>query len=379
MKQKILFAALASALALPLATTSFAQNNDSSGASASSTRSAQVKESRNDMRASELMGKNVKNQQGEDLGKVEDVLVNTNSGRVQYTVLSFGGFMGMGDKLFAFPLDAFDRSQQRDHLVLNVSKERLEKAEGFDKDKWPNYRADGKAFDSARKNFGSETKTQGSADDHRHLVRLSELVGQDVNDRQGSGLGEIEDVVVDMGRGRISYVVLDFDAQGASNGRLIPVPLTALAAPEKSGDDMVLNIDRDRLDQKRGIERNNWPNLNDQGFQRNMDSYFATMTGGQKTAEERRQQTSGESMTSDAKNGEVKRNAEMNKQEERRATAGSAGGSERRPDSSGASGSSGNSADENKGVTHAEKDASDMSGPTQPRPASDTTNRLREN
>lgn len=378
MKKKILIASLASALTLPMAMTSHAQNNDTSGASASSTRSAQT-ESRNDMRASELIGKNVRNQKGDDLGQVEDVLVNVNSGRVQYTVLSFGGFMGMGDKLFAFPLSAFDRSQQRDHLVLNVSEERLKNAEGFDKNNWPNYRNDPGFFERVRNFFGTQSTQDDTPQGQRNMMRLSEMIGQDVNDRSGKDAGEIEDVVVDMGRGRVSYVVLDFDAQGAGEDKLVPLPLNALSAPRQQGENVALNIDRAQLDQKRGIDRNNWPNLNDQSFQRNMDSYFSTVTGGQKTAEQRRQQTSGESMTSDRKNGEVKRNAEMNEHEERRATAGSAGKEEVGPQSSGASESSGESAGGGEGVTHAGKDASEMSGPTQPRPASDTTNRLREN
>lgn len=391
MKQKMLMAALASALALPLASTAFAQNNDSSGASASSAKSAQIKESRNDMRASELMGKNVRNQKGEDLGKVEDVLVNVNSGRVQYTVLSFGGFMGMGDKLFAIPLSAFDRSQQRDHLVLNVSEDRLKNAEGFDKNNWPNYRNDPGFMERVRNAFGGDRSQDETPQGQRNMMRLSEMIGQDVNDRNGKEVGEIEDVVVDMGRGRISYVVLDFDAQGAGNDRLVPIPLSALSAPQKDGDNVALNIDRSRLDQKRGIDRNKWPNLNDQGFQRNMDSYFATVTGAQKTAEQRRQETSGESMTSGSENGSVNRNAEMNRQEEKRATAGSASPAAGREDTSGASGESrredGKSRSEERsesrrgdaGVTRAERDASEMSGPTQPRSADDTTNRLRQN
>lgn len=391
MKQKLLVAALASALALPFATTSFAQNSDSSGASASSAKSSQIKESRNDMRASELLGKNVRNQKGEDLGKVEDVLVNVNSGRVQYTVLSFGGFMGMGDKLFAIPLSAFDRSQQRDHLVLNVSEERLKNAEGFDKNNWPNYRNDQGFMARTRNSFGGDSGQDETAQSQRHMMRLSEMIGQDVNDRNGKEVGEIEDVVVDMGRGRISYVVLDFDAEGAGKDRLVPIPLSALSAPQKDGENVALNIDRSRLDQKRGIDRDKWPNLNDQGFQRNMDSYFATVTGAQKTAEQRRQETSGESMTSDSKNGTVKRNAEMNRQEEKRATAGSASPAEGREDTSGASGESRKDEDKKRseersesrrgdaGVTRAERDASEMSGPTQPRSAGDTTNRLRQN
>lgn len=380
MKKKMIVAAFASALTLPMASTALAQDTETSGASASSTKSAQQQQNRNDMRASDLMGKSVRNQQGKDLGKVEDVLVNVNSGRVQYTVLSFGGFLGMGDKLFAFPLDAFDRSQQGDELVLNVSEERLKNAEGFDKDNWPNYREDPSFYERTKRFLGTQSTQDETPEGRRHMMRLSQMIGQDVSDQQGRDLGEIEDVVVDLGRGRISYVALEF-TEGSGSDKLIPVPLKALQAPRESGGNVVLNIDRERLDEKRGIDRNKWPNLNDQGFQRNMDSYFSTITGGQKTAQQRRQDSSGNSITSDSENGEVKRNADMNKNEERRATSGSAGSSEDRQGSSGKSDSSERDQETSgeSGKTRAGRDASSMSGPTQPRSSSDTTNRLRDN
>src|SRR5690606_22336037 len=212
MKKNLIAMALSSALAVPLASTAIAQESDTSGASRSSSQSSSAQELRNNMRASDLLGKTVRNKEGKDLGEVEDVLVNMNSGRVQYTVLSFGGFMGMGDKLFAIPLDSFDRSQQRDHLVLNVSEERLKNAEGFDKDKWPNYREDPGFFERARSAFGSQASQDDNSEGYRHMMRLSELMGENVNGSQGRDISEVEDVVVDMGRGRISCVALDFHA-----------------------------------------------------------------------------------------------------------------------------------------------------------------------
>src|SRR5690606_40973948 len=65
------------------------------------------------------------------------------------------------------PLDSFDCSQQRDHLVLNVSEERLKKAEGFDEDKWPNYREDPGFFERARseeRRVGKECRSRWPPD-----------------------------------------------------------------------------------------------------------------------------------------------------------------------------------------------------------------------
>jgi sporulation protein YlmC with PRC-barrel domain len=88
--------------------------------------------------ASSLKGDKVVNHQGEDLGEIQEIMVDLDRGRVAYAVLSFGGFLGMGDKLFAIPWQAFSVDTVQKRLVLNTKKELLEKATGFDKTNWPN-------------------------------------------------------------------------------------------------------------------------------------------------------------------------------------------------------------------------------------------------
>ena len=94
-------------------------------------------------RVSKIEEMKVQNSAGEDIGKIKDLVVDFNSGKIAYAALDFGGFLGIGDKYFAVPWNAFserDRSPQNanEHvLVLNVSKERLKNAPGFDKNHWP--------------------------------------------------------------------------------------------------------------------------------------------------------------------------------------------------------------------------------------------------
>lgn len=91
------------------------------------------------MSASSLIGDKVRNAAGEDLGKVEDFMLDTATGRVNYAVLSFGGLLGMGGKYFAVPTEALTLDTQDECFVMNASKEQLENAPGFDKDNWPNF------------------------------------------------------------------------------------------------------------------------------------------------------------------------------------------------------------------------------------------------
>lgn len=87
--------------------------------------------------ANRLIGDPVVNRKGEKLGKIEDLVIHPKGFCVEYAVLSFGGFLGMGDKRFAVPLEALKLSPEERKFILDVDKERLKAAPGFDKDRLP--------------------------------------------------------------------------------------------------------------------------------------------------------------------------------------------------------------------------------------------------
>lgn len=87
--------------------------------------------------ASTVIGTDVKNLQDENLGKIEEIMLDVINGRVMYAVLSFGGFLGLGNKLFAIPWQALRYDHAANAYRLAADKERLKNAPGFDKDEWP--------------------------------------------------------------------------------------------------------------------------------------------------------------------------------------------------------------------------------------------------
>jgi sporulation protein YlmC with PRC-barrel domain len=89
------------------------------------------------MAAATLNGDDVVNAQGENLGEITDIMLDVEGGRIAYAVLSFGGFLGMGDKLYAVPWQALELDADNKRFILNVEKDRLKQAPGFDKDHWP--------------------------------------------------------------------------------------------------------------------------------------------------------------------------------------------------------------------------------------------------
>jgi hypothetical protein len=84
-----------------------------------------------------LKGDDVRNPAGERLGTVEEFMLDLPGGRIAYVVVSFGGFLGVGNKLFAVPPSSFTIDHEDHAVVLSVDKERLKNAPGFDKDHWP--------------------------------------------------------------------------------------------------------------------------------------------------------------------------------------------------------------------------------------------------
>jgi sporulation protein YlmC with PRC-barrel domain len=87
--------------------------------------------------ATTLIGDPVRNSEDEDLGKIEDLMIDLDTGCIVYAVLSFGGILGMGGKLFAIPWSSLRVDMEEECFRFDVDKETLEEAPGFDEDNWP--------------------------------------------------------------------------------------------------------------------------------------------------------------------------------------------------------------------------------------------------
>jgi hypothetical protein len=79
----------------------------------------------------------VRNRMNEKVGSIKEIMIDVPSGRISYAVLAVGGFLGIGERLFAIPGEALNLDEDNRCVILDVDKERLENALGFDKDNWP--------------------------------------------------------------------------------------------------------------------------------------------------------------------------------------------------------------------------------------------------
>lgn len=91
----------------------------------------------NALSAGTLTGDKIRNLDGEDLGHLEEIVIDLDGGRVNYAVLASGGFLGLGEKYFAIPWNMVTVDTENHEVVVDISKATLENAPGFDKGDWP--------------------------------------------------------------------------------------------------------------------------------------------------------------------------------------------------------------------------------------------------
>jgi hypothetical protein len=139
-------------------------------------------EQTNLFRVSSVIGSGVKDYASKDAGKIEDLLID-HEGDAEYAIVSFGGFLGVGDKLFAVPWSAVVVDREDRVVHIDVKKEALEKTPSFSRDKWPDPsdrewgREVKKAWHDASITAAVKTKLAG--------VAPSTLVKVDVDTQQG--------------------------------------------------------------------------------------------------------------------------------------------------------------------------------------------------
>ena len=88
-------------------------------------------------KASGLLGMEIRNKQNEKLGEIKDLVMDLNSGKISYAVLSVGGFLGIGEKLIAIPPGSFTLAEDGSYLTVNADKARIQAAPGFAATSWP--------------------------------------------------------------------------------------------------------------------------------------------------------------------------------------------------------------------------------------------------
>ena len=232
--------------------------------------------------ASTIKGDKVVNAAGDNIGKIEELMIDLDNGRVAYSVLSFGGFLGLGDKLFAIPWQAL-KLRLHDHaFLLDIPKDVLEKAEGFDKDNWPTTREE---LSRSYTYYGYQTYWQTEASEEIELPGKAEperttrkgMAGRDNPDFSSAGtikgdkvvnraednIGKIEELMIDLEDGRVAYAVVSHGGLLGIGSKLFAIPWQALKL-RLHEHAFLLEIPKETLDKAEGFDKDRWPLTRDE-------------------------------------------------------------------------------------------------------------------
>jgi sporulation protein YlmC with PRC-barrel domain len=245
-------------------------------------------------RAADILNLDVRNTKGKDIGSLNDLVIELETGEIRYVALSFGGFAGFNDKLFAVPWKAvkfkFDENDR--FLVVDVTEEQLERARGFDENHWPNF-ADKdwaaqteKDFNTAEEASQDEAKEAKEPSDaglekagdkvvYDAIFRVSSLKGMEVRNAEDESLGQINELVFDLEQGKVAYVALSHGGVLGVGSKLFAVPFGAftlkLEADEKF---MVLDISAEKLKSAPGFDADHWPDMADRDWAADIDRHY---------------------------------------------------------------------------------------------------------
>ncbi len=237
------------------------------------------------LRASEITGMTVKNADGKDLGKIDDLMLDMSEhGCVRYAALSFGGFLGMGDKLFAVPWSAIQFKHDDDddecYALFDVSEQKLKSAPGFDKNQWPDM-ANPRWADAVNHHYAARndeaTKRTAKNDHQMALHRASQAMGMEVRNDKGDDLGKIEDIVLDMRTGKIRYAALSFGGFLGIGDKFFAVPWQAVMVDYDADDDdyfVAFDATKKQLEDAHGFDKDHWPDFGDQKWIAENDRHF---------------------------------------------------------------------------------------------------------
>jgi sporulation protein YlmC with PRC-barrel domain len=268
-------------------------------------------------KASDVIGKTVLNNQGEKLGKVEDLALDVESGRIVQVILSTGGFIGIGDTLTAVPPGALHCDAAHKVLHLDADKEKLTGAPKFETSKLAdcsdskhlaavyryygqepafNFIQTGDAVVDGQPNTVSTRKADGTWDKSRlaseskctipasrlgQIQKASKLTGTSVKNLQDEKLGNVENILVDLSSGRIVAVIVSSGGFLGMGDELSAVPPTALRFTTDR-DTLQLDTTKEMLTAAPHFKANQWPDFAQPSYAGgvyrayNVEPYFAT-------------------------------------------------------------------------------------------------------
>ena len=225
-------------------------------------------------RATDLRGLTVKNQQGDTLGEIEELVLDVQDGRIAYVVLDFGGWFDLGGKHVAAPWNALALKPGARDITLNMDQDKLRQAPSFERTYGPDAVERAWLVD-VHKFYGvpPHPSLQVVTAEKISVAQADTIIGMDVENAQGDNLGEIEDLMIDLQDGRIAYAGLGYGGWLGLGENMAAVPWQALKlnAAER---EFTLNVDKEKLRGAPSFARDQWPQALDRKWLSDVYAYY---------------------------------------------------------------------------------------------------------
>lgn len=280
---------------------SFAQNaTDRSAKQRDASQAAERDGERNGVyiRASELMGLNIENSAQNNVGSIDDLVLDTDSREIRYVAVTYGGFLGIGSEMHAVPFKAFNFRGDPDAgtdivAVLDVTQKQMEGAKGFDEKNWPNF-GDEEFARSADRRYGvkrtpkrdrkeetqRDAKRSGKSENRETgaNIRASELFGLSIENSARKNVGTVNDLIVNVSDGNVPYAIVSYGGFLGIGDELHAVPVEALkwkTDPDNASETvLVLDVTQEQMKGAKGLDEDNWPDFSDERFTREIDKRY---------------------------------------------------------------------------------------------------------
>ncbi|MEZ4864858.1 MAG: PRC-barrel domain-containing protein [Caldilineaceae bacterium] len=244
--------------------------------------------------ASTIIGYDIRNSADEDLGSVEDLVVNLDSAQIHYVVVSFGGFLGLGDTYYAIPPEAFNwipaTAETDARLSIDITEQELQDAPVFTYDDDLNVAG----WDAAIRNYWdsrlgtmtdtspmTDTTSMGFPGAQGENVPATTLIGHSIDNSANENLGSIEDLIVKLESGQVDYVIVSFGGfLGIGDNYYAVPPREFTWIPATADSDSLLTIDITEAELQDAPTFSYDEDLNITGWDSAIQSYWDARSGG---------------------------------------------------------------------------------------------------
>ena len=221
------------------------------------------------VKATEVMGAKLFNQNGENIGEVKDIVFDEKTGGVTHCMLAIGGWLGIGENITVVPAKFVRPSKDRiDEFVLHLDKAKLTPEMSFKPNNAPELTEAWFKESYARFNMPAKPGVT--------LIRASTAVGAELFNQQGNDIGEIQNLLVHPNAGKVAYATCEVDEYATAGNNLTNVPWNLVRQSKKDTKGFVVNADKAKLKGAKYFSNNDWPDYNNETWHDGLYTYYDT-------------------------------------------------------------------------------------------------------